>query len=91
MEGLFNGVAFSLLLTSVFVLRFRGWERPGMVVAYFIFFSLLEVIASHFFLPPGAFGPTLASVCLGLSVPVLLAAYFLWRHERNQGQLGSKD
>lgn len=81
MEGLFNGFAFSLLLTSLFVLRFRGWKHPGRVVAYFLFFVLLEIVASHLFLPPNAMGPELGYVCLGLTLPVLVAAYLVWRHE----------
>jgi len=80
-----NGFAFALLLTSLFVLRFRGWKRPGLVLAYFLFFATLEMVASRFFLPPGAIGTELAWVCLGLTLPVWVAAGLLWRHERAQG------
>jgi len=80
-----NGFAFALLLTSLFVLRFRGWKRPGLVLAYFVFFAGLEMLASHFFLPPDAIGPELAWVCFGLTLPVSVAAVLLWRHEKAQG------
>lgn len=86
MDGILNGFAFALLLTSLFVLRFRGWRRPVMVVFYFVFFVVLEISASHFFLRPGAMGPGLGYACLALTPPVLIAAYLVWRHERHHGQ-----
>jgi len=86
MESTLNAVSFSLLLTSLFILRFRGWKRPLAVAAYFAFFVVLEMIASHYFIPPGAFGSGLAIVCFGLTVPVLVAAYLVWRHERRHGE-----
>lgn len=81
-ESLLNSLAFALLLTSLFVLRFRGWKRPTAVLVYFLFFAVIEVLATHYFLPPGAFGPGLGYVCLGLTLPVLIAAYLVWRHEK---------
>jgi hypothetical protein len=87
MDSVLNGFSFALLLTSLFVLRFRGWKRPGLVVIYFLFFLVLEISASHYFLPPDAVGPGLGYVCLGLTVPVLIAAYLVWRHERQHGEL----
>lgn len=86
MESVLNGLSFSLLLTSLFVLRFRGWTRPVAVGLYFMFFLVLEVCASHYFIPPGAFGSGLSIVCFGLTVPVLVAAYLVWRHEKRQGE-----
>lgn len=88
MESALNGISFSLLLTSLFILRFRGWKRPTAVGIYFLFFVFLEVAASHFFMPPGAFGPGLAILCFGLTVPVLIAAYLVWRHEKRHGETG---
>jgi hypothetical protein len=89
MDGLLNGFAFALLLTSLFVLRFRGWDRPLYVALYFVFFAALEMSASHFLLPPDAMGPELGYLCLALTVPVLVAAFLVWRHERSQGRAGS--
>ena len=86
MESVLNGLSFSLLLTSLFVLRFRGWNRPVAVGLYFMFFLVLEVSASHYFMPPSAFGSGLSIVCFGLTVPVLVAAYLIWRHEKRQGE-----
>jgi hypothetical protein len=87
MESTFNAISFALLLTSLFVLRFRAWKRPIAVVVYFAFFALLELGASHYFMPPGAFGSGLAIVCFGLTVPVLVAAYLVWRHEQRHGEV----
>ena len=88
MESFLNGLSFSLLLTSLWVLRFRGWKRPLAVLAYFAFFFVLEVSASHYLMPPGAFGSGLAWVCFGLTVPVLVAAYFVRRHELRNDEDG---
>ena len=86
MESVLNGLSFAFLLTSLFILRFRGWKRPVAVALYFSFFLVLEVVASHYFMPPGAFGPWLAIVCFGLTVPVLIAGYLVWRHEERHGE-----
>ena len=86
MNDWFNGFAFALLLTSLFVLRFRGWQRPGTVALYFVFFAALEMGVSYAVIPPGAIGPGLGRLCIGLSIPVLIAAYLVWRHEKRQGE-----
>ena len=86
MESFLNGFSFALLLTSLYILRFRGWKTPGAVAAYLFFFTALEIIASHYFLPPGAFGSALAIVCFGLTVPVLVAAYLVWWQEKRLGE-----
>lgn len=82
MTSMLNGVSFSILVSSLYILRFRGWKRPIAVIVYFAFFAILEIGASYYFLPPGAFGLGLSFVCLGLSVPVLIAAYLVWRQEK---------
>ena len=91
MEAAVNGFSFALLLTALYVLRFRGWKKPRAVVAYLTFFLALEIFASHYFLPPGAFGSGLAIVCFGLTVPVSIAAFLVWRHERRHGEGGDDD
>ena len=86
MESALNGISFALLLTSLFILRFRGWKRPIAVVVYLAFFVVLEIVAYHYFIPPGGFGSGLALVCFGVTVPVLIASYLVWRHERRHGE-----
>jgi hypothetical protein len=86
LEGVFNGFAFALLLTALYVLRFRGWQHPKWVAVYFVFFVILEAASSHYLLPPGAIGPELGYVCLGLTAPVMIAAYLVWRHEQRENE-----
>jgi len=87
-ESILNGFSFALLLTALYILRFRGWKTPGVVAVYLVFFMTLEILASHYFLPPGAFGSGLAIVCFGLTIPVLIAAFLVWRHEKRHGEDG---
>jgi len=54
MESLVNPIGVGLLLASLYMLRFRAWRRPVMVVAYFAFFTSLEWVAARYFLPPDA-------------------------------------
>jgi hypothetical protein len=90
MESVLNGLSFAVLLTSLYVLRFRGWKTPRLVVLYLLFFASLEIIASHYCLPPGAFGPWLAIACFGLTIPVSIAAFLVWRHERHHREDGDE-
>ena len=83
MESFVNPIAVALLLTSVYVLRFRGWTRPWNAAAFFATFATLELVATRYFIPPGAFGPELGWLCLGLSVPVVVAIVIVRRHERH--------
>lgn len=84
MGELLNPFGVGLLLASLYMLRFRAWRRPLVVVTYFAFFTTLEWIAAHYFLPPGALPNTIGQVCLGLTVPVLVATWLVRRHERSQ-------
>ena len=85
MESILNPLAFATLLTALYVLRFRGWNRPLAVAGYFVFFAAIEIGATQL-LPPGAFGIGLGILCLGLAVPVCVAAWFVWRQEQRQGR-----
>ena len=77
-----NPVAVAGLLTAIYVLRFRGWEQPRVTAAYFVFFATLEIVATHYFIPPDAFGPELGILCLALTVPAVIAVVLVRRHER---------
>ena len=55
-----------------------------LVVAYFTFFMSLEWIAARYFMPPGALPNEVGYVCLGLTLPVLVATFLVWRHEQQQ-------
>ena len=74
--------AFALLLTSIFALRFRHWQHPGVLTAYFLFFGSVEWLASRYLLPPGAMGIELAYACSGLALLIIVATYFIRRYEQ---------
>jgi len=84
MIGVFNAFAFALLLSSLFALRFRQWGRRSTVALYFGAFFLLELGANHFFIPPGALGAEIGWLCLGLTLPVLVATLLVRRYESGQ-------
>jgi hypothetical protein len=82
LSSILNPLGFGVLLTSLYVLRFRAWSRPATVVVYFAFFTFLEWGAAHWFMPPDALPDVIGWLCLGLTVPVLVATYLLWRAEK---------
>jgi len=89
MDSLVNPIGFGALLTALYVLRFRAWRRPVLVVAYFAFFATLEWLAARFFMPPGALPDAVGWLCFGLTVPVLVATVLLWRAERSARRCGA--
>ncbi len=84
MESIVNPLGFGLLLTSLYLLRFRAWRRPATVVVYFVFFTGLEWIGAHYFIRPGALPPTIGYLCLFLTLPVLVATAIVWHQEQAQ-------
>ncbi|MBK7952044.1 MAG: hypothetical protein IPK00_25670 [Deltaproteobacteria bacterium] len=85
-ESLVNPVGVGLLLSALYMLRYRAWRRPILVVAYFAFFTSLEWVAAHYFLPPDALPSVIGWLCLGLTVPVLVATWLVWRQEQRHGE-----
>lgn len=81
METLVNPIGVGGLLAALYMLRFRAWQRPLRVVAYFAFFTTLEWIATRFFLPPDALPSAIGWLCLALMVPVLIATWLVRRQE----------
>lgn len=81
MESLVNPVGVGGLLAALYMLRFRAWERPLRVVAYFAFFTTLEWLAAHYFLPPDALPSAIGWLCFALMVPVLIATWLVRRQE----------
>jgi hypothetical protein len=86
MLALLNAFGFALLLTSLFVLRFRYWDRSGLVMVYFASFFVLEFVTSHYFIPEGAIGPGVGFICLGLTAPVWVAIFLVRRHEQRHAR-----
>lgn len=85
MESFLNPIGVGVLLSALYMLRYRAWRRPVMVVAYCAFFTSLEWVAARFFLPPGALPPVIGWLCLALTIPVLVATWVVWRNERRHG------
>lgn len=81
MTSIVNPLGFGILLTSLYLLRFRAWRRPFVLVVYFVFFTGLEWLAAQF-MPPGGLPDAIGWLCLGLTVPVLVATVLVWRAER---------
>ena len=79
-------VAFSIasVLTAVFAFRFRNSRRPGVLVAYFLIFFVVEWLASHFFIPPGAFGIEIALICFPLTGVFVVASVLSQRWEAQE-------
>lgn len=84
LDSILNPLGVGLLLSSLYTLRFRAWRRPVLVVVYFAFFTSLEWTAARYFMPPGALPNEVGYVCLGLTIPVLVATALVWRHEQRQ-------
>lgn len=89
MESLVNPLGVGLLLASLYMLRFRAWRRPILVVAYFAFFTSLEWVAARYFLPPDALPSAIGWLCLALTVPVLVATFLVRRQELLHGDAGA--
>ena len=81
-----NGFGLATLLTALFALRYRYWRSPRILVSYFSFFLILELIVSVKILPPGALGPEVGLVCLGVGAMVIAAIIGLHRYEVEVGE-----
>lgn len=86
MAELVNALGIGWLLAALYMLRFRAWRRPILVVAYFAFFATLEWIAARYFMPPGALPDVLGRLCFGLSLPVVVATWLVRRQEQRRGE-----
>lgn len=91
MTDLVNALGLGWLLASLYMLRFRAWRRPILVVAYFAFFTTLEWIAAHHFMPPGALPDVVGWLCLGLSVPVVVATWLVRRAEQRAAKIPARE
>ena len=84
-EQLLTALATTTLLTSIFALKFRYWNRPKILVAYFILFGAIEGLCHHYFVPDGALGYGLAYLLFALTVPVIIAIMIIIRLEQRDG------
>ena len=79
-------VALSIasVLTAIFAFRFRNSRRPLLLAGYFLVFFVMEWVASHFFIPPGAFGMEIALVCFPLTALFIGASILSHRWEEDE-------
>ncbi len=85
-EQLLTALATTTLLTSIFALKFRYWNRPKLLVGYFVLFGVIEGVCHHYFVPTGALGYGLAYLLFALTVPVIVAILIIIRLEKKAGQ-----
>jgi hypothetical protein len=81
-----NAIGLTTLLTALFAMRYRFWRSPKVLAAYFGFFLVIELVVSHWVLPPDALGPELGIVCLFVAVLVCAAIYGLNWYEKSTGE-----
>jgi hypothetical protein len=77
-----SALSFTVLITSLFALKFRYWRQPKLLIGYGLLFFTAEALAHTYVVPDAAFGVWLPILCFALSVPVIIAIYLLDRHER---------
>ena len=85
-EQILTALATTTLLTSIFALKFRYWNRPGLLLGYFLLFGVIEGVCHHYFVPTGALGYGLAYLLFALTVPVVVAISVLIRLEKRAGK-----
>ena len=83
MVPIINAVAFAMVLTAGFTLRYRMWKKPWFVALYFCSFLGIEVLAHSYFMPEVAFGIELAYVCFGLTLALIAATAGVIVYEKN--------
>ena len=81
---LFNAFATAALVTLLFRMRYRTWDNPRVMGAYFALFFTLDVAAHAFFITPGTFGASLGIVLSGIAVLVYGATRVIRRLEETQ-------
>jgi hypothetical protein len=64
---LFVSGSVTAAATAVFAFRYAMWGEPWRLLRYYAILFAAELAAERFLLPPGALGPELAFVCLGIT------------------------
>ena len=82
LESIVSAVGAAYLITAMFALKFQYWNRPKLLVFYFLAFGLIEWIAFEFFIPRDAFGPWLTYLFYALGTAVVIAIILVDRHEK---------
>tara|TARA_B110000037_G_C16972273_1_gene445552 strand:+ start:231 stop:533 length:303 start_codon:yes stop_codon:yes gene_type:complete len=82
MISLFNAVTSALLVTALFRMRFREWDRPKVLIIYFSVVLSLDLAVHLLFIPEGLLSPMLGAIMLCLSGVVFFVTDILIKMEK---------
>ncbi len=82
MLALIVAASVASVFTALFAFRYRTWQRPKLLVVYFLGFAILEWTTARFLLPEGALGIEVAIVCFLLALLFVGATVVVRRLER---------
>lgn len=80
-----NAIAFATAITAITAFRFRAWQKPAWVAAYFVLVAALEIAAEELVLPKDAVPPITAVVLFAIAAIFGIAALVVRRFERADG------
>lgn len=82
MLALLVSTSLAACATAIFAFRYSMWNEPWRLLRYFVILFAIELGAEHWILPPGALGPEIAFVCLGITVLFVVASLVQQRLSR---------
>ena len=84
MVSLFNASTSALLVTALFRMRFREWDRPKLLWVYFSVIFCLDLALHVLFIPEGLISPALGVIMLCLSGVVYFVTDILIKMEQKE-------
>ena len=77
----FVSLSFATVLTALYGFRYETWQRPKLLLKYFLFFFLLEWIFEYFFFPPQFVQVEMGIICFLIAGVITFAAKVMERIE----------
>jgi hypothetical protein len=84
MISIFNAFTSALLVTALFRMRFREWDRPKLLWIYFSVVLTLDLTLHVLFIPEGLLSPILGVIMLCLSGVVAFVTDVLIKMEESE-------
>jgi hypothetical protein len=84
MFSIFNAVTSALLVTALFRMRFREWDRPRLLLGYFSVVLIADLAVHVLFIPEGLLSPMLGVIMLCLSGVVFFVTDVLIKMEQSE-------
>jgi len=84
MISLFNAFTSAMLVTFLFRMRFREWDRPKLLWIYFGVIFALDLTLHLLFIPEGLMSPLLGVIMICLSVVVYFVTDILIKMEEKE-------